>query len=393
MKIAIALASHSSGTSGVQRHALNLARCFLTRGEVAAVHLIIAPWQAELIQRSGLDRDHRLQVHVGDVQPSAYSRNTWYYRQLPALTNALGVDVVHLSYPVPVPPRAYSAATVVSLHDLYPYDVPSNFGFSKMLFNRAILRQCLRNVDAIACVSDSTYYRLVLYAPQGTMQKATRIYNCVIPELRQAAECPLPDWKGEPFLLCVAQHRRNKNLIFLLNVFHRLVVSGAMGSSPRLVIVGIGGPETRHILRTINSLGLSELVLLLHGLSEEDLQWCYHHCEAVVAPSTIEGFGLPVAEALLAGCRVICSEIPAFREVGGDNCKFVRLDRNGEAAFADAIAASLRLQVAVPITLPKLTASVIAGQYMLLYRKLQVSLMSRSNPVTSPNASINAFEK
>jgi glycosyltransferase involved in cell wall biosynthesis len=393
MKIAIALASQSSGTSGVQRHALNLARCFLTRGEVAAVHLIIAPWQTELIQRSGLDSDRRLQIHVGNMRQSSYSRNTWHYRQLPLITNALGVDVVHLSYPVPLPPRAYSAATIVSLHDLYPYDVPSNFGFPKMLFNRAILRQCLRNVDAIACVSDSTYYRLVLYAPERTTQKATRIYNCVMPESRQAADCPLPGWKGEPFLLCVAQHRRNKNLIFLLNVLRRLVESGAMGSTPRLVIVGIGGPETRHILRTISSLGLTEHVLLLHGLSEEDLQWCYHHCEAVVAPSTIEGFGLPVAEALLAGCRVICSEIPAFREVAGDNCRFVRLDRNGEAAFADAIVTSLRQQASSPITLPKLTASVIAGQYMLLYRKLQVSLMSRPGLAASSNASINAFDK
>ncbi len=386
MKIAIALASQSSGTSGVQRHALNLARCFLTRGDVAAVHLIIAPWQSELIQRSGLQGDRRLQVHVGEMRANAYSRNTWYYRDLPALANSLGIDVLHLSYPVPVRANAYSCATVVTLHDLYPYDVPSNFGFPKMLFNRAILQQCLRNVDAIACVSDSTYFRLGLYAPPRAMQKASRIYNCVIPEMQQSGSCPLPGWQGDPFLLCIAQHRRNKNLIFLLNVFCRLLSSGAMGNNPRLVIVGIGGPETRHILRTINSLGLQEHVLLLDGLSEEDLQWCYRHCEAVVAPSTIEGFGLPVAEALLAGCRIICSDIPAFREVGGEHCRFVRLDDNAEESFADAILSSLWQQVASPITLPQLTAPVIAGQYILLYRKLQVSSMSRHNLMPSPSA-------
>jgi glycosyltransferase involved in cell wall biosynthesis len=42
----------------------------------------------------------------------------------------------------------------------------------------------------------------------------------------------------------------------------------------------------------------------------------------VVAPSLTEGFGLPVAEALSVGCKVVCSDISAFREVGGDACVY-----------------------------------------------------------------------
>ena len=38
---------------------------------------------------------------------------------------------------------------------------------------------------------------------------------------------------------------------------------------------------------------------------------------AVVAPSSVEGFGLPVAEALSLGVPVIASDIAAHREVGG----------------------------------------------------------------------------
>ena len=60
-----------------------------------------------------------------------------------------------------------------------------------------------------------------------------------------------------------------------------------------------------------------------------ELQWCYRKCELLLAPSSIEGFGLPVAEALLAGCRIVCSDILAFRELEGKNCHYVPLDVDG----------------------------------------------------------------
>ena len=68
--------------------------------------------------------------------------------------------------------------------------------------------------------------------------------------------------------------------------------------------------------RLVAKLHLHEKVAFLEGVSESELQWCYVHCQAVVSPSTVEGFGLPIAEALLAGCRIVCSDIPSFREVG-----------------------------------------------------------------------------
>ena len=104
----------------------------------------------------------------------------------------------------------------------------------------------------------------------------------------------------------------------------------------RLVILGIAAHETRKIHRLVSSLSLGESVCFLEGLSEAELQWCYARCEAVVAPSLTEGFGLPVAEGLLAGCRIVCSDIPAHREVGDGLCRFVALGRDAEIALAKA---------------------------------------------------------
>ena len=63
-------------------------------------------------------------------------RNLWYYNQLPAIVRRLKETVVHFAYPAPVNRHALGCPAVVTLHDLYPYDIPSNFGFPKVLFNR-----------------------------------------------------------------------------------------------------------------------------------------------------------------------------------------------------------------------------------------------------------------
>jgi glycosyltransferase involved in cell wall biosynthesis len=141
----------------------------------------------------------------------------------------------------------------------------------------------------------------------------------------------------------------------------------------KLVVVGIPGPETQGIHRLLSRGGLERSVHLLKGLSEAELQWCYARCEALVAPSRTEGFGLPVAEALLAGCRVICSDIPAHREVGDGHCHFVDLARNAEEKLCEGIIATLRMPATPPVSLPQFSSGVLAKQYARLYRSLRTS--------------------
>jgi glycosyltransferase involved in cell wall biosynthesis len=373
MKILVAAASFSSRISGLQRHAFNVVRCLLQVQEISAVHVVVAPWQSALVEDAGFGSDPRLTVHVGEMERSSLSRNLWYYRELPKLAARVQADVVHLTYPMPVDGAAFACPTVVTLHDLYPYEIPQNFGFPKVIFNRVVLQQCLRNVDAIACVSDITDVLLRRYAPAATGRKAARIYNCVEAEPLSAIESPIPRWQGEPFLLCVAQHRRNKNIPLLLRTFARLLQRRDIDSKMKLLVIGIAGPESRGIHHLVSDLHLDERVHFLEGLPEPDLQWCYGRCEALVTPSITEGFGLPVAEALLAGCRVVCSDIPAFREVGGDYCRFVALGGDEERELAEAIVSTLQQPAKAPISLPQFSSSLLANQYLGLYRGLIAS--------------------
>jgi glycosyltransferase involved in cell wall biosynthesis len=388
VKILIAAASFASNMSGLQRHALNVARCLLPEPEISTLHLFIAPWQRSFVEAAGFFQNARIVTHVAEMDRSSLSRNLWYYRRLPELADQLQVDLVHLSYPMPVNAAAFKCPTMVTLHDLYPYEIPMNFGFPKFIFNRMVLQQCLRNADAIACVSEITLLRLRQYAPVAAWQKAVRIYNCVEAEPICNVQPPIFRWQDEQFLLCVAQHRRNKNIPLLIRAFHRMLRAGQVATDMRLVVIGIAGPETRKIHRLVSTLGLGGSVCFLEGVSESELQWCYTRCEAVVSPSMTEGFGLPIAEALLVGCRVVCSDIPAFREVGDGQCRFVALEKNAEEVLAAAIAAALNEPKGLPRSLQQFSAPVLAKQYTSLYRRLIASAIPSENERVA--ASINA---
>lgn len=393
MRVLIAAASFPSSMSGVQRHAFNTARYLRQHSGISEVHLVVAPWQRHLVQESGIDPGLHIPTHVANMDRNSLSRNLWYYRRLPELAAQVEADIVHLSYPMPVNASAFPCPTVMTLHDLYPYEIPRNFGFPKVIFNQLILQQCLRSVDAIVCISDATRRLLHRYAPARVWNKSIRIYNCVEPPHLCALHSPIPGWRGEPFLFCVAQHRRNKNIPLLVEAFHRLLHRDEVDPETKLVIVGIGGPETPRIRRLMLDLDLEKSVLLLEGLSEPDLQWCYARCQVLVAPSITEGFGAPVVEALLAGCRVVCSDIAAFREVGNGRCRFVPLRGNAPDALADALCAAVGSPAQEPVSFPQCSAPVFTEHYVSLYRSLVESASPRRVSPEAASLGVTASER
>ena len=210
-----------------------------------------------------------------------------------------------------------------------------------------------------------------------------------MPGPASAASGPIPGWNGEMFLLCIAQHRRNKNLDLLLRSFGRLVTSGALTRTARLVIVGMQGPETPALQALVQQLELAARVDFLEGLSEAELHWCYRHCAVVVAPSSIEGFGLPVAEARMAGCRIVCSDIPAFCELASAPVRFVSLQGDAESGLGRAVEEVLRQPRPAPDGLPELSLDVIAAAYVELYR---ATLAQQPEAVLS-SRSMNRFKE
>jgi glycosyltransferase involved in cell wall biosynthesis len=388
MHLVVASVSAATSPSGVCRHAANIARGMLAFSSVRKVTLLTGEWQAGYFRDAFDLDDARLEILPIAIANRSTSRNLWYLRTLPALARAHDTDIVHLAYPMPVMRSAYTAPVVVSLHDLYPYDIPRNFGVHKAWLNRAVLRDCLKNVDAIACVSEPTRTRLHELFPALRPEKTSVVPNSVGLS-RNCGGAGFPDAiRDSPFLLCVAQHRANKNLVLLLRSFLLALDREIVPPETKLVIVGNEGPETTHLLKLIAERNLQDRVVFLRGIPDTLLSALYAQCELVIAPSLLEGFGLPVAEALATGCRVACSDIPTFRSVATTSCVlFDPTDGSGES-LVTALQNALRIPRGAESSPAGFQPQQAAAMYLALYSKL--ALRSPINIFQPSHADLSA---
>jgi glycosyltransferase involved in cell wall biosynthesis len=370
MKVVIAAVSAPTEMNGVSRHAANLVAALLLQTKsIGDVHFIAGAWQERMFRQVCENPDPRLHVHFVSLGDANFNRLGWYYRELPQIARQLEADVVHFGCPAPVRVGAFRCATVVSLHDLYPFEIGNNFGRFRSILTRRIMAGCIRSVDALACVTDSTRRSLAKWFPEQA-QKAVTIPNVVEPSRFQRIESYSVIPEGRLFFLCVAQHRKNKNIPVAVRLLASLIERRLIPCNSQLVVVGIPGPETQRIRELIRHLRLEENVLLVHGLSDGELQWCYRHCRALLAPSLIEGFGLPVAEALIAGCPVVCSDIPAFREVGGEQCRYVAAGDGELERYAEAVRQVVSEPRPGQVSMPNLSWQAVGQKYVALYTRL-----------------------
>ena len=300
-------------------------RAMLANGVATSVVFVIGHWQRELF-RSLLGSDAlKVEIVEVDIANKSLRRNAWYAGTLPSLARRHSADLVHFGYPAPTFRSLFRCPVVVTLHDLYPYDIPENFGFPQYFVNRLILKQCLSSVDGIVCVSQATRMRLDKIFPALSQRVPTVMAGNYVQMTSGPPTQPasLVSLKYDSFLLTVAQHRKNKNLDILLRGYAELLKSGACFGP--LVIVGAEGPETASLYEECASLEILDRVKFVHSISDNELGWLYSNCALFVACSSIEGYCLPVAEARAAGARIVCSDIATLKEIGGAECTYFSL--------------------------------------------------------------------
>ena len=392
MHVLINAVSSSRHPSGICRHAVSLSRCLAVNATISKVTLIVGEWQARYFTSSFGPFGPKVQILVVDLSRAAFSRNWWYFNSLPTLALSCDADIVHLSFPVPIVRSRFRCPVVVSLHDLYPYDIPDNFGRFRAVFNRLFLRQCMSNVDHVACASEFTAARLRALMPMLAKERAECIYPCVD---FNPQSCQIPTQRDirRPFILSVAQHRQNKNIPLLLSAFADLLHRRFISGDTRLVIVGSQGPLTSLILSQITSLSVQNNVVMTSTLPDSELCWLYRNCDLFVAPSSMEGFGLPLAEALRCGARTVCSDIPVFRETAGDDCDYFSL--TSATAVADLVAVcvqALSKRPPAPRSLSKFSSAATGPQHVAIYSKLLKKQRGMADNYSSPAEQLMGYD-
>jgi glycosyltransferase involved in cell wall biosynthesis len=216
----------------------------------------------------------------------------------------------------------FSAARLVTVfHDLQHKRHPEYFRWFDLPFWTFLLWASARRADAIVAVSEATRADLLRFYP-FTANRIRVIHHGVDP-----AFFALDRSKTEPFVLCVSTLHPHKNLDRLIRAF------ASKKRDCRLVIAGMRGFHALEIEKLIAELNAP--VELTGWVPRKELLRLYQRARAFIYPSTFEGFGMPVLEAMAAGIPLACSDIPPLREVAGDTA--IYFDPSSEDAIAEAL--------------------------------------------------------
>jgi glycosyltransferase involved in cell wall biosynthesis len=124
-----------------------------------------------------------------------------------------------------------------------------------------------------------------------------------------------------PYLLSVANPQPRKNLVMAIKAF---VLAAERLPEWDGVLVLAGNPNAGWGSASIQSAIadnplIANRIVWLTDVSDDDLPVLYSGATAFLFPSTFEGFGLPVLEAMQCGTPVICSNATSLPEVGGNS--------------------------------------------------------------------------
>jgi glycosyltransferase involved in cell wall biosynthesis len=216
--------------------------------------------------------------------------------------------------------KAPTGRTLLTIHDVRR--IHSDWsGWERMLYKAALSRD-LRAANHVITVSQAMKEEILGYFPRASISV---IYNGLEASefngvndsdlLAAQKKYNLP----KAFVLAIGHYEGRKNYLRLIDAIARL---RDVGRACSLVIVGNDSGQKQVMVERVLSAGLSGHVQLLSGLSDLEVKCLYKLCNMIVFPSSYEGFGIPILEAMAAGCPMALSDIPVFREITQNRCHY-----------------------------------------------------------------------
>lgn len=230
--------------------------------------------------------------------------------------------------------------TMFLVHDLIPISHPEYCRPAEDTRHRHRIETIARRADVVVFNSRFTQAAWQAYvAATGLPQPQGVVVPLGIEAVFRAGPRGPALETEVPYFVVVGTIEARKNIAFLLQVWKQWTREGREPRA-RLVIVGRRGWESENVFDLLDrSPALASSVVEVAELGDVGLAALLRGARAALAPSLVEGFGLPIAEALALGVPMIASDIDAFREVGGPFAEYVDpIDGPGWiAAFEDYV--------------------------------------------------------
>lgn len=258
----------------------------------------------------------------------------WFLRRFlePLLRFLDGNDVLFApNFFMPRSQLPFGSTIVATVHDLAFKALPDTV-------NQATLDELERNLAAtlarssrLIAVSEATAGDITTYLDIERTNVRV-IHEGLDPDFLGDGGTDAPDGLPSSYALFVSTLEPRKNVIGVLEAFALAVDRGYSG---HLVLVGRWGWRTESIREALEKSPVRDRIRHLDYVDRHQLVGLYRGAEAFLFPSWLEGFGLPLLEAMACGTPVITSDRSAMPEVAGNAAMCV--DPEDPAAIASAL--------------------------------------------------------
>ncbi len=277
-----------------------------------------------------LNKD-KFTIHTGPK----YFKSIWRSK---FLVNDLIRDNIHLyhglSNELPYGIHKSNVKSIVTIHDLIFEVYPRQY----KLFDRKIYhlksKYAVDKADKVLSISQATKNDILrFYKPDKDSIEV--IYQACGSTFIEGDDLQLdlepPYTIPSKYYLYVGSIIERKGL---MNIAKAIAMMPAKDRHP-IVVVGKGTRYLNTVNDYIKGEGISNLFYFLKGVSNMDLREIYRNAQALIYPSIIEGFGIPLIEAGLMDTPIISSNRSSLPEAGGPD--IIQIDPESPADIASAI--------------------------------------------------------
>jgi glycosyltransferase involved in cell wall biosynthesis len=200
-------------------------------------------------------------------------------------------------------------------HDMGPISCPELFAPSVTALYRAVynmVAQCSPNVVFVSRATEAAFHHGFV----GKLASSRVIYPAIRTDMGEERQAHPIHGLTRPFLLTVGNVGARKNQLRSIRAFER---SSLAKAGIEYVICGGREPGYDAVAEAASRTGG---VRMLGYVSDAQLAWLYRHAKGLVLCSLLEGFGLPVAEAIAHGQIPLVSRDTVLQEVAGNAAFF-----------------------------------------------------------------------
>ena len=240
-------------------------------------------------------------------------RNLANYRRL-------DFDMVH-SVAGYTHPDLLGFPSILTINDLQHLHHPEFFTPQQYEERERLYRESAERASHIICISEFT--RQDVHRQYGvSLEKMSTIWiipsrnvwQMIVPAARTSILASMGI--SSPFLFFPAHCWPHKNHARLVDAFSRVL--NRLPKDLKLVLTGGSFPVDHPAAAMIHERGLESRIMHLGYRSPLEIRALFQGCMSLVFPSLFEGYGMPVAEAIIAGKPVLCSNITSLPEIAGD---------------------------------------------------------------------------